>query len=196
MNVPAATWAHRLRARVRLALGGESRIIEWRVVRPGEDTASWGEPAPTTEPLREQAIHLAEDLARAKPGLAVFAGPAPTRWYDLMDVVEIFRIAGAAVWLVTGPEVFNPQSAPIIAYHFTRILIALPATPDEDDLRRMRLLTGLWPRGPVDALVTTPASAATRRELLGVGVARVIDGTAIPRAGTIVRAELRVERSG
>ncbi|MCC6156698.1 MAG: hypothetical protein IT350_01510 [Deltaproteobacteria bacterium] len=195
MNVPAATWVHRVRARMRLALGAEARTIEWRVVRPGEDGTPWGEVAPDAEPLREHAIHLAEDLAQAKPGLVVFSGHAPTRWHDLLDVVENFRIAGAAVWLVTGPHVFNPQSAPIIAYHFTRIRLVLPALPSEDELRRVRLLTGLWPRGPVDALLPANADDEVRRELRFAGVARVIEGTGVPRAGTIVHANLRVDRS-
>lgn len=196
MNVPAATWGHRARAHMRLLLGGEARIIEWRVVRPGEDGAAWGEVTPDAEPLREHAIHLAEDLARTKPGLVVFVGPAPTRWYDLMDVVEIFRISGAAVWLVTGPSVFNPQSAPIIAYHFTRIRVALSAAPGEDDLRRVRLLTGLWPRGPVDALVPARADDAVRSGLRAAGVAGVIEGSGVPRAGRIVHPDLRVEARG
>lgn len=173
MNVPAATWFHRCRARARLRMGPlAERVIVWTVGAPGDDMSVWEDAAPAEPVLREDALARAEALAATRPAIVFFVGPSPTRWLDLLDVVEVFRIGGAAVVLATPPGVLNPMSAPVYAYHFTRIYVVTPAEPDAGARKAIAGLTALYPRGPVERRVWSDAAIAAG-EVEGVERTRV-----------------------
>ncbi len=175
MNVPPATFFHRLRARTRLLFPGKSpKIATWTIVNPGEDPAPFAATAPTRPLAREKGLALAEELGAKRLALVLFAGPSPTHWPDIFDAAEILRRSGAACVLATRGAVINAMSAPVIAYHFTTVYITTTQDVPDEDLRGLSTLAALQPRGRVEARVFGGVTIEQERALREAGAERVL----------------------